>query len=73
MDKILDNIEPSKFKAYQYFLRALILEGISGHYLPFDRLNNHFYTLNKEIYEDVKPSLDTLKCMHQQITSPLGI
>ena len=53
MGKILDTIEPSKFKVYQGFMRALILEGISGHHLPFDRLNTHFYTLTKEIYEDL--------------------
>ena len=53
MGKILDTIEPSKFKTYQDFIRALILEGISGHHLTFDRLNNHLYTLNKEIYKDL--------------------
>ena len=53
MDKILGTIEPSKFKTYQDFTWALILEGISGHHLTFDKLNHHLYTLNKEIYEDL--------------------
>ena len=42
VDTILQNIEPSKFTTYhQLFMRALILEAISGHNLTFDRLNHH--------------------------------
>lgn len=38
---------------YHDFMRALILEGISGYHLTFDQLNHQLYSLNKEIYEDV--------------------
>ena len=51
MDKIVDTIEPSKFKAYKDFTRAVILEGISVHNLTFDHLNHQLYILNKKIYE----------------------
>ena len=54
VDTILQNIEPSKFTTYhQLFMRALILEAISGHNLTFDRLSHQLYILNKEIYEDL--------------------
>lgn len=51
VDTILQNIEPSKFTTYHQFMRALILEAISGHNLTVDRLNHHLYIMNKEIYE----------------------
>ena len=53
MDKVLDTIELSKFKTYHEFMRALILEGISGYHFTLDQLNHQLYTLNKEIYEDL--------------------
>lgn len=53
MDQVLDKIELSKFNSYHAYMRALILEGVSGDHLTFDRLNHQLYTLNKEIYEDV--------------------
>lgn len=53
VDTIPQNIKPSKFTTYHHFMRALILEAISGHNLTFDRLNHQLYTLNKEIYENL--------------------
>ena len=53
MDTLFNCIAPSQLKAYNAFMQAIILEGISHHQLTFDKSNKLLSNYNKEIFEHV--------------------
>ena len=50
MDTLSNGIEPSQVKAYNAFMQAIILEGISHHQLTFAKSNKLLSNYNKEIF-----------------------
>ena len=53
LELLLKEMDPSKYSSYHAFMRALILEGISGYNLTFEELNHQLFKLNKENYEEL--------------------
>ena len=51
MDTLFNCIDPSKVKAYNAFMQAIILQGMLHHNLTFDKLNKLLSNYNKEIFE----------------------